>query len=279
MKPQKNIFSFQRYKDCLIWLLEHSQSKGQKSRLALFMHCQPAYLSRVMNGDAHLSLEQGEAVARYFVLNKAETLYFLSLLGEERSGTQELKKFWQRQKEQALTERLELKGRIESQMLLSEEDKTIYFSQWYYAAIHAAVSVRQLQTADALSKYFRLNPETTRSALNFLCATGLIAKDGPNYISGVTSLHLEKNSPLVGRHHLNWKIKSMEAVNQPKPSDVQYTSVVSLSKSDVEKVREIMFQAIESVRKVVSSSDNEILACYNFDFFDLNRSPEKSLLQ
>lgn len=277
----KTVFEFTSYKACLAWLLERAsaQAKGQKSKLAAFMNCQPAYLSRVMNGDADLSLEQGEAVARFFVLNKAETLYFLAVLGEERSGTQELKKFWRQQKTQALAERTELKSRIETQMTLTDDDKTKYFSQWYHAAIHAAVSIKDLQTAEALAKYFRLDDGTTRASLEFLCSVGLIVKSGQRYVSGITALHLDKASPLVGRHHLNWKIKSMEAVNQPKTTDIQYTSVVSLSRADLEKLREIIFDAIESMRSVVKDSKEEILACYNFDFFDLNRSPEKGPVQ
>jgi len=277
LKNTKSIFEFKSYKEALKWLLERAsaQEKGQKSRLAAFIHCQPAYLSRVLNGDADLSLEQAESATRFFVLNRAETLYFLSILGEERAGTRELKKFWIQQKALALAERTELKSRINAEMTLSPEEKTEYFSYWHHAAIHAAVSIEELQTPDALARYFQLSPSIVRSSLDFLSGTDLIRKSGSRYVTGLSSIHLDKNSPLVGHHHLNWKLKSMEAVNQPKPNDVQYTSVVSLSRSDAEKIREIIFQAIDSIRNTVKGSKEEMLACYHIDFFDLERTPEK----
>jgi uncharacterized protein (TIGR02147 family) len=274
---RESVFQFPHYRDCLRWLLEKSntQAKGQKSRLAEFMGCQPAYLSRVMGEEADLSLEQGEAVSRFFPLKPAEASYFLALLGEARAGTPELRQFWKKRKEEALLEGRELKGRIQAKMSLSKEDQATYFSEWIYAAIHVSVSVEGLQTVERLAAHLSLGFGRVRAALHFLCAVGLVKEEKGRYLTGESKLFLEKESPLVGRHHLNWMLKSMEAINQPVPTDLQYTSVVSLSRADLEKVREIIFSAIENVRKVVAPSEAETVICYHFDFFELGRQPMK----
>ena len=269
----KNVFRFNDYKACLNSLVDGASQiqKGQKSRLAEFLRCQPAYISRVLNGDAHLSFEQAEAAARFFMLNKAESKFFLALMGEEKAGTLELKSFWREQREKALLERLELSGRAQLEMTLSEEDKLTYFSEWYHSAIHAALTVERLQTVDALASHLNLSSATVRKSLSFLCNTGVAQNQNERYVPAQTRLHLDKNSPLVGKHHLNWKIKAMEAINQPKDTDLRYTSVISLSRKDMDKVREAILKAIESIRATVKESKEETLACYQFDFFELER--------
>jgi uncharacterized protein (TIGR02147 family) len=277
--PKTTIYEFQDYKLCLGWMIDSAseKSKGVKSRLADFMGSQPAYLSRVLNGDADLTLEQGEAATRFFVLNKAESLYFLAVLGENRAGTPALKKFWLQQKETALSMRLELEGRIRTENVLSERDRLFYFSQWYHAAIHAAIGLKHLQTPMALANHFRLDLVTVVAALEFLTSIGLIQKKDQRYIGGPITMHLEKNSPLVGRHHLNWKVKAMESITEPRSSDVHYTSVITVSKDDWIRLREIVFSAVESMRSTVSASGEEVLACYQFDLFELNHSSERGL--
>lgn len=264
-------FNFYDYKKCLNGFLSLPGTKGPRANLAQAIGCQPAYLSRVLNEDAHLSLEQAEAVCRHFVFNKAESSYFLALVGEERAGTEELRSYWREQKGRALSERLELQNRVHLNNRLSAEDQMVYFSSWHYAAIHAAVSVSRLQTVDSLIEFLRIEPDRVRTALRFLCATGLVEQAGTRFKVGETSLHVDKKSTLVAKHHLNWRIKGLEALNSPSPTDLHYTSLISIRPQDFDLIKETLLKAIENVRDLVNKSERpETLACYAIDLFELD---------
>src|SRR4051812_16016478 len=70
---------------------------GVKSSLAQAMRCETAYVSQILNGASHLSLEQAQAVCRYFKLGKPETHYFLLLVQRARAGTPELREYFDEQ--------------------------------------------------------------------------------------------------------------------------------------------------------------------------------------
>ena len=68
MADEKSSFSFKDYKALLHWRIETSPRRGRGVRAALAqaMKVQSAYLSRVLNGDADLSLEQADAANTFF---------------------------------------------------------------------------------------------------------------------------------------------------------------------------------------------------------------------
>ena len=53
--------------------------KGYQSKLADEIGCQRAYLSRVINGEQHFTLEHGVKAAEFWGLSATETDYFLNL--------------------------------------------------------------------------------------------------------------------------------------------------------------------------------------------------------
>jgi hypothetical protein len=51
--------------------------------------------------------------------------------------------------------------------------------------------------------------------------------------------HIEDSSPLVARHHRNWRIKAMERHPVMKPkTELAYTAPMTLAESDVLKIRD-----------------------------------------
>jgi len=91
------------------------------------MGCQPAYLSRALNGEGELSLEQVEAAARFFLLRLAESKCLIALSGENRAGTQQMKAFWRKQILEATAEHSELKGRVGLSDTLSDSETLTYY--------------------------------------------------------------------------------------------------------------------------------------------------------
>ena len=64
--------------------------KGFMSLVAQAIECQPSYLSQVLNGKPHLTLEQSTRLNRFLAHEKSESKYFLLMVQLARAGTKDL---------------------------------------------------------------------------------------------------------------------------------------------------------------------------------------------
>lgn len=272
-RTTSNIFDFKDYKAFILNRIDTQvgSRSGQRSALAAAMACQLAYLSKVLNSSSasDLSLEQAEAAARFFALNKVETSYFIALVSESRAGTESLKEYWREQAKNLVHESRQLASRIQFDQPLNDTEMAIYYSEWYYSAVHVCVGIEHLQKPEKMASYLNLKLEVVQSVLNFLKSANLVKKVGDRYQMANRKIHLKKDSPYVGKHHLNWKLQAMNNLGTHDSTDMHYTSVVSISKSDFEKMRMMFFEMITQARTTVAESDEQILACYAVDLFKI----------
>lgn len=268
MSALKNIFEYQDYK---IYLLKYAQShpRGFRKNLAKALNCQTAYVSHVLNGAAHFSLEQAEALARFINLTPEETSFLMRLIEFTRAGTPQLKKFLRRELDQLREKHLLIKDRVAVKDTLSREDQAIYYGAWYYAAIHVALTIPALTTREALCHYFRLSSKTVTDVLEFLASVGLATQSGVRYQIGTQQIHLEKDSPLISKHHTNWRMQAMRALEQMKLDELHFSSVFTLTEQDALKIREILVEAIESSVGIIKVAKEEKLFSMTLDLFEV----------
>lgn len=85
---KENLFSFLSYKAYLSSKTGASNTKrGEKTALAKALGCQPTYISQVLHGNAHLSLEQAEKANSFFSHTDDEEFFSYCLckwIGRER---------------------------------------------------------------------------------------------------------------------------------------------------------------------------------------------------
>lgn len=269
-----SLFSYVDYKLYLRSRLEPADNaqRGQRALLARAIKCQPAYLSRVLNGSADLSLEQIEAACRFLVLVASESRYLMALHGCNRAGSTQVRAFWQEQMQAAKQEHQNLKQRLKLDESLGKSEQLTYYGSWHFAAVHMATSIKKLQTVSALSNYFALSTQVIQSTLEFLISVGLVKKEGHEFRITDKNIFLGRNEVMAAHHHLNWKLKSIETLNTPGSNQIHYTGVVTLSRTDAEKIKELILSSVMQVRDLIASSSEELLACYNFGFFEVGRS-------
>ena len=272
---RRSITGFKDYKTCLIWLLKnaHEDGRGQRTALATAIGCQPAYLTRVLNGDAHLSLEQIESAARYFMMSEAESEYLIALVGENRAGTESLKAYWRALLEGSREKCGELKGRLDLKDCLSESEILTYYGSWHFSAVHILTSIPSKQSVSSIGKYLSLSENTVRQALDFLVKAGLVEQTAGRFTITSRDIFLGRKNPMTARHHINWKLKSIESLNSPDPNALHYTGVITMASEDVQKMKELILRSIEKARALVQQSGEDILACYNFEFFEVGGRP------
>ena len=61
----------------------------------------------------------------------------------------------------------------------------------------------------------------------------------------------------------------MERIGESASRDLHYAVAVSLSESDVKKIKEMILKNLSAISKVVSASKEETAYVYCFDFFEL----------
>ena len=103
--------------------------------------------------------------------------------------------------------------------------------------------------------------------MNFLVSSGLCIFVNGQYQMGTQSTHVGSDSPHLMKHHTNWRLQAIEAIENLDEQELMYTVQVSLSKKDFQKLREEMVQFIKQFLDTVYPSPAEEIANLNIDWF------------
>lgn len=244
--------------------------RGQLLRLAKSASIHSSVLSQVFQGQRDLTSEQAVATADYFGLSDSEARYFHLLVQLERASTQRLKALVRQEIDEIREREEQIVQRIPVTSKLSDEQKALFYSNWFYSGARVLSSITQYQDLNVLSERLRLTRTQTDTVAAFLLQHGLCieAKNG-KIKPGPQSTHIDAKSPITARHHANWRIKAMEKhSNLSHRKELAYTAPLSLSEADAFKVRALILEFIESVCKVTDPSASETAFCLNIDWFE-----------
>ena len=267
------IFQFDDYRS---YLTEYSRALpksgyGFKSKIAKAAGCKTAYIAQVFGGCANFSAEQAESISAVLNLNEVESDFFLLLVQRARAGTEKLQRRIHRQMEAIRLQQLNMKQRFKAISELPEKDLYDFFGRWYINAIQIATTIPRLKTRKALQKALGLGDEAMDEALHFLLRKGLLAESDGKLIPGPTRIFIGNESPILKIHHINWRNKAIQSLDDARPTDIHFTSVYSLSTKDAVAIRESLIREIEKVRSVVKPSKEEELHTLGIDFFRVDR--------
>lgn len=267
----RTVFEFLDYKAYLLSVIESRPKGGRgfRSSLAEVLSCQVTYITRILSGEAHLSLEQAEKANEFLGHSKDESDFFILLVLLNRAGTERLRERFRTQINEILQKRLNLKVRLNYQPGLSADAQAIYYSSWHYSAIHVLLGISNFQTKEALARRTGLPLTMIANTLEFLVGVGLAVKEGGLFKRGRAQIYLENQSPMISKHHVNWRIQAIRAIDRARPEDLHFSSVASMSYEDSLKVREIFVRAIEQIRPVIKDSKDEALFSYGLDLFEV----------
>ena len=245
------------------------EGRGARSRLSKVARCHLAYISQVLEGNAHFTLEQAMAVNSYFGHPIDEADYFLLLVHRARAGTQELKDYYSAKIQNIVDRRMQIRSRIKAKHTLTLEEEVRYYSSWQYVALFVLISIPQFQTKDALARRLGLSRERISECLEYLVSIGIVKESKGRYALGETRIHLPAQSPLISKHHTNWRMKAITALDQPRPENLHFSTAYSLSRSDVAKIRAMLLKFVEEADPVIMASPEEVAYCLAFDFFEI----------
>lgn len=244
-----------------------NQGYGTYSKIADALGTNSVVMSQVFRADRDLNLEQAVNLTQFLGLATLEADYFVLLVQLARSGSLELRNMIQRQLGELRSRGQAIKNRISHQQL-SDEDKAVFYSQWYYIAIWLAAVIPEFSTTAKLAAHLELPKDVVVDVLRFLIDRGLLVQQGGDYQFGKNVIHVPHDSPHVGRHHVNWRLKALQSMDKNRSGNLFYTAPLSLSDALAEKIREQLLQFIQTQTKKVSESPSETLRCLNIDWFE-----------
>ena len=267
------VFEFNDYRKFVRSKIEAlpRRGRGEFRKIAHYLRVHTTLISQIIRGGKAPTLEQAYGFSRYFGLTTLETEYFLCLIQIEKAGTQDLKLFLTNQLKELNAKGMSLANRLPQDKIMSEPDRAIFYSNWFYSAIRMASSIEHLQTREAIAVYFNLPLLLVNQIIEFLITKELCIEDGEKIKIGPLRTHIEPDSPLAVRHHTNWRLKAIERYPNLQLDELCFTGPLTIATSDIPKVRKLVEQLIESVSEIVKESNANELACLNIDWIRVKR--------
>lgn len=267
------VFEYHEYKKCVNdWIGSQPHGgHGQLRKLALYLEINSVVMSQVFRGHRDLTLEQALGVTKFMGHSELERDYFLLLVQKNRAGSYELKSVFEKQLDTLRVTAQSLKNRVKHQKF-SDEDKATFYSQWYYSAVRLGISIPSLGTVSAIADHLKLDRPLIAKVVEFLLRHKLIVQDQVGMKMGPQVTHVGHDSPFVNRHHTNWRLKSLQAMENITDLDLYYTGPMALSENAANEIRKLLVDLVEKSTKKAANSDSEVLRCLNIDWFGVGPS-------
>jgi uncharacterized protein (TIGR02147 family) len=267
-----DIYSYTDYKKYSIDRVKMMPKRGhgEFQRIATQLGMHSTSVSHVFKGSKDLSLEQASKLCLHWGLSELESDYLISLVELARAGTLDLRKIIELRLKKIRISATNLVHRVPKSQPLSESEKSKFYSNWYYSAIRLLCDIKDYQTVDTIAQRLNLPLGVVNESLKFLLSTGLCIEEKGHYKMAFKRTFLESTSPLMARHHTNWRLKAIDHYDKwDYDTDLAFTSPMTLSINDKARVRKILHAAIEEILKFHLESPSEELQVLNIDWFKL----------
>lgn len=265
-----NIYEFNDYKEYLKnWIaLQPKQGRGLIRKMADHLRVSSAMLSHILSGEKHFSVEAANDLAAFIGLDENESEFFLLLVLHAKAGSFALRERFRKKILTEQTRAKEISKRVKADSDLPNVAKTIFYSHWLYTGIRNLSACSQFNNTDDIAEHLNLPRSTIKKVVEFLVKNELcIEKDG-QLLPGPKQTHIAAQSPLVSRHHQNWRLQGFTKMIDAEDKNLFFTAPMSLSHETAELIRQRLPAFIEEIAKLVRPSPSETVRCLNIDWFD-----------
>lgn len=262
------IFQAPDYKAYVNTWLENQPKKGHglMGKMATHLGISSVTITQVLRGNRQLTLEQGLGLASFLKLTKMETEFFMLLVQRARAVTKELEEFHDGQISAIRSSTNLRKSEIEHTQVLAEH-KNVFYSSWRYSAVRLACLFPGVTDAKAIAKLLKLDVSVVNQVLEFLLEAGLVKYAEGAYGPGPSATFIGRESALLNRHHTNWRLKGLQAMESNSEEDYFFTAPMALSSETAAKVRVELGAAIQKILKQVTVDESQELRCLGVDWF------------
>lgn len=265
-------FAFSNYVDFLRERInDNSSIRGYQTKLAKAAGCSPSFLTHVLNGRSDLNLEQAAALCEYWELGSIGTDFFLALVNFARSNTDALKKKFLRDIARLRYESafaMTLRPYSGSSVVSSPEAALAYLGSWSHQVLHAAIGVKELRTAEALSRRFNLPIQEINFILSQLVDMNLARYSGGEWIHADNLAGTDVNPGLLRMHHWTLRQQANLRVGAFTRGATHLTGVLTIAKEDVFRMKEMVDDLAAKQMEIARKSKEEAVVAFCYDFFE-----------
>lgn len=253
-----SIFNYLDYRDVI---KDFSRSRGITFKsLATSARIHSSYFSRVMKEKAYFSREQLFLIGKDLKFNEAEMDYFL-LLGEiVNSGQSGHKNFLLRKARKIQTDKKKLSHQFEKESKeLTEKDIDYLYQEAITGKIHMLLTLEKYQENPLLiCKKVFISEKKLEQQLSKLEHLGLISRESGEIKVLKRRVHLDENHPASTQNHINWRIETLNRLNQrtPQPSDYHLSAILSGDEEIKTKIKELFKDFVVEAQKLVKDNKN-----------------------
>ncbi len=248
------------------WLDDEKPNRRNiKTQLAEHIGCKLSYLSQVLGERANFTLEQSILINEFFGHTNFESRLFILMVERERAGSKKLEDHFKQQiasllKEQNLKKRFELTGQV------PDETQQLYYSAWYFSAIHMLLATPEINS-QTIAARLNLPVEEVNRVIEVLLESGLVSRKGSSYEFAQDRVYLGRDAVSIKHHHINWRSQALQSVEKNLPTDLHYSTVTAISRDDFERIKSVLMQAIDRSREITGPSKEEDVYALTIDWF------------
>lgn len=270
MSKSFTIFTYNDYKKYFnSWVEQQPKSGyGEYRRVAQALNLSTTMISQVFKAEKHLSMEMAADLCDYLNLNEDETDYFLLLVEYQKAGSFKLRSKLERQLKKAQEKAAKLESKVKKDIELSEQDKTIYYSSWVFQAVRLLTDIEGISDVEEIANRLNLPKNLIQKVVQFLLEANLCKREKGILKMGPAITHISAKSPMVSRHHLNWRLRGYQQMTFNDEKNFFATVPMVLSSELADKLRQELPQFIQTIAAEVGPSKSEVVRCLNIDFFE-----------
>ena len=264
----KEIYSYSSYRDYLKSRFPASgEGRGQRTKLAQHIGCQPSFISLVLSSKAHLNEDMAFGCCDFLKLAPEDVRFFLILFHFEKAGTQKLRFHYQEQIRRIRQKRAEVRSRVATDIEVDFTKQMRFFSEWLYIAIFTVVQIPEYREEKTMAEKLHLSEDIVRKSVSWMIDEGFLKREKNVLVATSQRIHLSGDSPFIDQHHRNWRNEAVRSLNRKTEADLHYSGALSLSQSDYFRVRDLLLQSISNIESILKPSKDEELIGIGLDLF------------
>lgn len=265
-----NIFDYSNYLEYLKKWIDEQPGKGHgvKGKIAKELGVSSTLVSFIFSGKKVMTLEQASDFADFVGLTEKEANYFILLVEVERAGHHRLKNRLLERVKLEQKEGQRIRSRVKRDQNLSAEDYATYYSSWIHTGVRNLAGLKDFNNVDQIATRLNLSPVIVNQAIQFMLSLGLLKQGESGLDVGSTYTYVDDDSPFVNKHRQNWRLKGLQVMDLKKRQNLFYTSPMSLSAQDAEKIRQNLLNVIVNAVETMRPSPSEVVRCLNIDWFE-----------
>ena len=263
---EPNLYEFNSYKDYLKIYLE--LERGLRSRLAEHLGCQSGFISQVLNGDRHFSLEHTVEICQFLKFDENEEEYFFLLVNFERAGSEKLKDYYSEKIHKKRTARQRIPVKLQE---FSEVELATFYSNWIYFAIYDFLRCVKVKGEVELAELLNFPLSDVEKAFALLKRMNLLVFENKKFSTRKAHLSIGRDTPYLASVHRNFRLQAIQSLERRKAEDSHYSQHFVVSKEKAAWIQEKIALFIKEIGiewdEPEDSSKQKLLFSFALDCF------------